>query len=394
MFCDYQSFQNNILLLKFMKIFSLFVAILFCSNAYCQQLRVVFKSQVINANFQEDIDLVIPIVITIDKTTLLNNSTENQLTLSVVSDKDQSDIYSYSNCEFEKMKFTKSVIMIDATKKVNSDESSFLVIPKMNYYTDGLKSFYVHATIDGVLVAKCRINVNPSDDIIYKLDTYLNKENIKLKSVTKVESDNDILTVSGFSSKHDVFTKRKIRLEKGQVFTVSDRSHIFQGRSHWYKIPISLVTIPFKVRPSAQKTITKAGISKDSTFSSSSSSGLSNVGINVDLFRKTYDRYFSSGKKATHKLSLGAFVAPGVEELISSSIIDDSLIGDRKSRQAFVSSGLTISYSYNGLTLIAVPAAADWATSTLGKKWIYHGKYWWGFGIGVNPILFGQIFNK
>ena len=53
----------------------------------------------------------------------------------------------------------------------------------------------------------------------------------------------------------------------------------------------------------------------------------------------------------------------------------------RFKQQQFIASGLTITYFYNNITFGFVPLGFDFATSTLGKEWVYHNKRWWGFGI-------------
>lgn len=59
-----------------------------------------------------------------------------------------------------------------------------------------------------------------------------------------------------------------------------------------------------------------------------------------------------------------------------------------------MSTGLTLNYSYNKLTFTLVPIGFDFATNTAGKQWNYNGKYWWGFGIGVDLKILESIFNK
>jgi hypothetical protein len=41
-----------------------------------------------------------------------------------------------------------------------------------------------------------------------------------------------------------------------------------------------------------------------------------------------------------------------------------------------------------------VPIGFDIATSSIGKKWVYNERRWWGFGIGLEPKFLNSIANK
>jgi hypothetical protein len=135
------------------------------------------------------------------------------------------------------------------------------------------------------------------------------------------------------------------------------------------------------------------------TFGTNTIAGLSNLGFNLDLGKYQIDRYFSSGKKSTHKFSIGVWAGPSVEEL--DSVYTNGGKGalgtvpgkSATSKQFFVSTGLTISYSYNDISFVIVPLGKDFATSSLGKEWIYNSEWWWGFGIALSPKIFGAILN-
>lgn len=199
----------------------------------------------------------------------------------------------------------------------------------------------------------------------------------KLKQVIEVESNKDSLTLYGYQKGNDsTLIKRKIKLDRYDVYAITSFSGI------WKKsFSLSLTTVPFKVRPRFKE------------FNVNAISSLSNVGLNIDITRIHCDRYFASGKKSSHRLYAGVWVAPSVEELTSVTT-RDFLANGTTSKQMFVSTALTINYTYNNLTFTFVPMGFDFATSSVGRKWIYNGNRWWGFGIGIEPKFLSAIANK
>lgn len=142
---------------------------------------------------------------------------------------------------------------------------------------------------------------------------------------------------------------------------------------------MSIACIPIKVRPGTNGK------------SATATSGLKNLGLNLDLWSMERTNYFANSEKTTHKLALGILVAPGVEEL-DSTLTAGKLEGDEKSRQLFISTGITLSYSYNKITFSFVPFGYDVGTSSIGNS--LEQKRWWGFGIGVDPKIFSSVTNK
>jgi len=253
------------------------------------------------------------------------------------------------------------------------------------------KAIVLQVIVNNLQASTKNLFIEPANDLIYSLKQYDTIPSVRLDHVSKVESADNILTVSGYKNRG--FTKRKVLLEKNQVLAISEPNYIFVA-GYLNSAPFSLVAVPFKIRPRVKVTLNKTGTSVDTAFGAETMSGISNLGINIDLIKRTTDRYFASGKKATHKRGLGLIITPGVEELSASVIKDTSLMGDKKSKQLYISVGISAFYSYNGITFFVVPAAIDWAPSNLGKQWIYNKRFWWGFGIGVSPTIFTQIFNK
>jgi hypothetical protein len=250
------------------------------------------------------------------------------------------------------------------------------------------KIIYLNVQEAANIISTIKITIQQEDQI-YTLPQYLNATNI-LDYVTKVESAGNILTVNGYRTITDngqtnsIFFKKNVALENGQVLAVNEWSFVW-NLNHWQPVPFSITTIPFKIRPEIT--------ANNNVFKNTANSGITNLGFNLDLGKYQMDRYFATGKKSSHKLSLGFWAAPSVEEL-DSVYTSGFLAKDVKSKQLFVSTGLTISYSYNDISFVFVPFGWDVATSTIGKNWVYNGERWWGFGIAISPKIFATILNK
>lgn len=210
------------------------------------------------------------------------------------------------------------------------------------------------------------------------LKNYL--KNHKLDHITKVEANKSVLTLYGYKDlDNDALLTRKVKLSRYEVLADWDFSW-FLKRAHYNTTSISLTTVPFKVRPRFEE------------FNSFATSGITNFGFNFDLARISIDRYFATGKKSNHKFYAGIWIAPSVEELDSIST-RGALSAGNTNKKLFISTALTINYTYNNLTFTFVPVGIDFATSALGKKWVYNKRRWWGFGIGIEPKFFNKLAN-
>lgn len=198
-----------------------------------------------------------------------------------------------------------------------------------------------------------------------------NTKGHKLSDVFSITSQRDILTITGYKQDAKTSSSVEVQLEKGDVLSI--RSH------KWLRPRLSILTVPYKVRGAT-------GGLRTSAYS-----GLTNFGLNFGMPEIKLDRYFSNGTKSTHSLSLGILIAPAVEELNPTNTNIPTYI---TSKQLFLSTGLSIVYSYNNIQLSFVPVGFDFSTSTEGKKWLYDGKSWFGFGIGFDPKIFSPSLNK
>jgi len=182
-------------------------------------------------------------------------------------------------------------------------------------------------------------------------------------NVVAVTSEGGILNINGYSGNN--FLSTRVLLTPTQVLAISKSSF----RPH-----LSLVTIPFKVRSSID------------TIPQNVQTGLTNAGIGLNIYNYKLTRYFSSGNKSTHLFGFGFIFAPAAEEL---SPDNTRKYVNKKSKQLFVSTGVSFAYTYNDLTFMLIPAGFDFATTTDGRNYIYNKKRWWGLGIGISTKLFG-----
>lgn len=186
----------------------------------------------------------------------------------------------------------------------------------------------------------------------------------EISFVLNVEGNLDTLKVDGYDN-NDKIVHRSIVLPRGKALGIWTTS---------YKPTLSIMTIPFKVRPST------ANLPQNVT------TGLSNAGLNIGFFNKRLDRYFVNNKNSTHNFSLGFLLAPSAEKLTPDNTNN---IITKESTQLFISTGLSLTYSYGDISISLIPAGIDFATTSDGKNYAYNGKYWWGFGIGIKTSLIG-----
>ena len=182
--------------------------------------------------------------------------------------------------------------------------------------------------------------------------------------VVSVEAENGIFTVSGYRKSNGTYQQRLVRVNPGKVYSISKIK----------KFTLGILTIPLKVRSAVD------------TFPQMVETGLTTAGITLNFFNYRMDRYFTTGGKSTHQLSAGILVAPSGEELTPETTKNQVRF---KSKHLFISTGVSITYTYNDISFSFIPIGYDFATSTPGKSYIHSGQPFWGFGIGITPKIFG-----
>ncbi len=136
--------------------------------------------------------------------------------------------------------------------------------------------------------------------------------------------------------------------------------------------PVSIVTVPIKIRPD----IHGLGQVTDGSISS--------VGIYVPLVFATRAKIYYDGKISKEKFSFGGIVAPMIQTFNAANLNNPSA---KEAKEVALSLGTALSYSYNDITFMLIPAGADYGLTSTSKSWIYQGRYWWGFGIALKPTI-------
>jgi hypothetical protein len=368
---------------------------------YGQNIVVSLKSNIITAKKIAGVDLVIPIDIDFINTT----ANAQSLTPTIQIDSTTSPtIIRFNPIEYANSQILNNNITLNFNANgVRKISNIYYLFINRSIAIGSDKVVYLNIMDGGSQLGQIKVNIQ-SQDTIFSLTNYLEKNRRprnrvnRLSYVTKVESSNNLLTLSGYKQvlanngqREEVFLKTYVELVKGETLAISEWSWVGIGW-HWKPFPLSLTTVPFKVRPEVK--------SNGKLFSSVASSGLSNVGFNIDLVKYQMDRYFATGKKSTHKFSFGLWLGPSVEELDSiytngaNGALGKGIGKVEKSKQLYISTGLTISYSYNDISFVFVPIGYDYATSKVGKTWVYNKERWWGFGIAVSPKIFATILNS
>ena len=134
----------------------------------------------------------------------------------------------------------------------------------------------------------------------------------------------------------------------------------------------SVVNIPFKIRL------------KTDSLPSNVETGIENAGIFIGRKREI-KRYFYNGKETTHAISAGIFFSPTAIKLNAENT--DGKV-ETEVTQLAISTGIGFSYTYQKLSFMIIPLGFDFGITSKTSKWVYNGKYWFGFGLGIDVGYF------
>lgn len=138
----------------------------------------------------------------------------------------------------------------------------------------------------------------------------------------------------------------------------------------------SIVTVPFKVR------------ARNSDGYVTAKADVDNIGLFIPFYLKDIERYWLDNT-SRHKISFGVLLAPMAEELNDKNTQNYFNDPDKSYKAFMFSTAIAATYTYKKITIALIPAGFDFGTDAAGKNWVNHGKYWFGFGLGVDTELFG-----
>lgn len=138
---------------------------------------------------------------------------------------------------------------------------------------------------------------------------------------------------------------------------------------------IGLMTVPFKVR------------GRVNNLPSESSADIDNICLTMGYFW-TRDKYYYTGKKTRFRWGAVGLIGPSVETLKASNT-NRFITGDTTTNQVYLSlSAGAMLTVYDKINIAFLPIGADIGFSDTAQKWIYNGRYWFGFGLGIDTSLF------
>ncbi len=140
---------------------------------------------------------------------------------------------------------------------------------------------------------------------------------------------------------------------------------------------ISVMTVPFKVR------------AKNRDGYVTTQADVKNIGLYFPIAIWDRKRYWLDNSTSSHKFSLGLLIAPMSQEL-SDKNTNSFFQNTTTTYNAFMlSASLAATYTYKSITIAIIPVGFDYGLDRAGSYWDNHGKYWTGFGIGIDTKLFG-----
>lgn len=212
-----------------------------------------------------------------------------------------------------------------------------------------------------LLILLIGINLNAQTKST-QADFEADEKGIEVLSV-KVESDKYKIV---YFDKEGTLKEYLMPFERGVTYSNSVKKYF----------SAAFMTIPIKVRPAIQdlKQVAKADVK--------------NIGLNLNYFNYLKRNYLQNGTVNEYRFALGGIIAPGVETFNAANT-NGVYTKDTEKTQMILSTGLTASATYKGVTLSVIPAGVDFGLTPEAKNWVYRGKYWWGFGLGLDTKIFG-----
>lgn len=135
----------------------------------------------------------------------------------------------------------------------------------------------------------------------------------------------------------------------------------------------NLVTVPFKIFP------------KTDDAPSQVNGSIDNIGLYVARRGWNFSKLRADGSESKRSIGYGAYIAPSVVKLDKTNT---GITDFEEVNKMYLTAALAVSLKYGNFTVMFIPVGVDTALSDSAKAWKYDGKFWWGFGLGVDTSLF------
>lgn len=135
---------------------------------------------------------------------------------------------------------------------------------------------------------------------------------------------------------------------------------------------LNIATVPFKIFPKTK-------------YPSSVNGSIDNVGLYTGFKFQDLSILKANGTETKSSIGAGIYLAPSVVKLDKDN---SSITDDKEINKMYLTTAIALHFKYKNFTLMAIPFGIDTAFSSSGKIWDYDGKYWWGFGLGIDTSLF------
>lgn len=209
-----------------------------------------------------------------------------------------------------------------------------------------------------------------------------------------LDSDQFLIATSKFVEGKGIWRFEGWEGDKYAIFDVTvdkyDMIHEDYGPK-FYLPKFSILSVPIKIRPSISYSNKELTSKVERPLEGAID--IKNIYLGVNFLNLTRDRYFSFGTTSTHRFSIGGLFGFTAIALTKDNINMENESEFKDVTQVFFSSGVNINYSYNNVNFSLVPIGWDFGLDSVGRSYVYHGKRWWGLGIGISLSRMGLPFG-
>ena len=290
---------------------------------------------------------------------------DKHVTFELVLNEDSTRNYSldpFPEKYMESFKVRNRHLLIDEI--LGKSKGTFYIDIPANVSIDKRVRVFFDLMVKDKVVETINVVVIPRINEPISYDDFSDNRKYIMDEIWHAEPSDGLFIVYG--EKNNQRVKKKVYPNKSGTFLITDDYYLF-SRYYFDSKPVSIITLPIKIRPGFR--VDEVSYDAKNTF------GFRNIGINFDLVGGRNRRFDLSGNIKTNGLSLGIMFLASVDEVELGTI----------ENHFFFSSGITISYKLNRLSLIIVPLSFDISNSIPNQRdWVYSGRAWWGAGVGVN----------